>query len=305
MTGPPGGDPRHSPVLGVLWMTAAALCFSVAIGFVRHLSDTYTTFEIALFRQVLGIVVTSFWVWRVGPGVLRTRVIHFHFVRALLGYGGLVAGYYAVTLISIADAQALQFTLPFFTIGFAAWALKETIRRHRWAATIIGFAGALIIIRPGFAEVGAGVYFVLVTAVLYAANHAMTKPLARTDSGGQIVFYMNLIHLPVFLVLAPLAWTDPTLDDVVWIVLVGICGATAHVFLTRAVRLADLSYLAPIDFLKLPVAAGAGYFLFGDSSGRWTWIGAAVIFACGYYNTVAERAAERDRAARAIGTGTP
>ncbi len=66
MTGPGAGDPRHSPVLGVLWMAAASLFFSVAIGFVRHLSDTYTTFEIAFFRQALGIVVASFWVWRVG-----------------------------------------------------------------------------------------------------------------------------------------------------------------------------------------------------------------------------------------------
>ena len=66
MTGPASIDLRHAPVLGVLWMTAAALCFSIAIGFVRHLSDTYTTFEIAFFRQVLGLVLASLWVWRAG-----------------------------------------------------------------------------------------------------------------------------------------------------------------------------------------------------------------------------------------------
>jgi drug/metabolite transporter (DMT)-like permease len=90
-----------------------------------------------------------------------------------------------------------------------------------------------------------------------------------------------------------------------WIALVGICGVTSHIFLTRAVRLADISYLAPIDFLKLPVAAGAGYFLFGDSSDQWTWTGAAVIFACGYYNTRLERAAERARAAETVRDGAP
>ncbi len=295
-----------SPILrGTFWMAMCMFSFAgVAIG-VRALSSHMAIVEIVMFRALFGVVLSLPWLFRTGLSGLKTTRFPLHFARSAANGLGMFCWFTALSMMAIGDVVALQFTTPLFLVLMAAVFLGETVALRRWAATLIGFGGALIIIRPGFSEVSAGVYFVLVTAVLYAANHAMTKPLARTESGGQIVFYMNLIHLPVFLVLAPLAWTDPTLADVMWLVLVGICGVTAHVFLTRAVRLADLSYLAPIDFLKLPVVAGAGYLLFGDSSGPWTWIGAAVIFACGYYNTLAERAAERDRAAQAIGTGGP
>lgn len=285
MTGPPGGDPRHSPVLGVLWMTAAALCFSVAIGFVRHLSDTYTTFEIALFRQVLGIVVTSFWVWRVGPGVLRTGVIHFHFVRALLGYGGLVAGYYAVTLISIADAQALQFTLPFFTIVFAVWALKETVRRHRWAATIIGFAGALIIIRPGFAEVDAGMLIALAAAALFAGSDVTNRYLSGRDAIGAIIFYGFAIQLPIGLAASIPGWVTPSLAELPLITVFAAAAVTAQWCLTRSFAVAEASLVSPVLYLRLPFVALIGFVFFDQVTDAWTWVGAAIMFASTFHST--------------------
>ncbi len=295
-----------SPILrGTFWMALCMLSFAgVAIG-VRALSTHMSIVEIALFRCAFGVLVSLPWLFRAGPGGIRTTRFPLHFARSLANGFGMFCWFTSLSLMAIGDVIALQFTTPLFLVVMAALFLGETVGMRRWVATIIGFGGALIIIRPGFLEVTAGVLFVLVAAFLYAANHALTKPLARTDSGGQIVFYMNLIHLPVFLVLAPMAWTNPVWGDLVWIVLVGVCGASSHVFLARAVRLADLSYLAPIDFLKLPAAAGAGYLLFGDSSDMWTWGGAAVIFACGYYNTLAERAAERDRDAASAGAGTP
>lgn len=276
----------------------------VAVG-VRALSSHMAIVEIVLFRAIFGVLLSLPWLFRSGLRGLRTPQFPVHFARSVANGLGMFCWFTALSLMAIGDVIALQFTTPLFLVVMAALFLGETVGLRRWAATVIGFGGALIIIRPGFNEVTAGVAFALVAALMYAANHAFTKPLSRTDSGGQIVFYMNIIHLPVFLILAPMAWTDPVLSDLGWIVLVGVCGASSHVFLTRAVRLADLSYLAPIDFLKLPAAAGAGYLLFGDSSDMWTWGGAAVIFACGYYNTLAERADERSRETPSTGAGIP
>lgn len=272
----------------------------VAIG-VRALSSHMAIVEIVMFRAAFGVALTLPWLFRSGFSGLKTARFPLHLARSTANGLGMFCWFTALSMMAIGDVIALQFTTPLFLVVMAALFLGEHVGRRRWAATIVGFGGALIIIRPGLNEFGVGVFFVLITAVMYAANHAMTKPLARTDSGGQIVFYMNIIHLPVFLALAPMSWTTPSLADMGWIVLVGVCGATAHIFLARAVRLADLSYLAPIDFVKLPVAAGAGYLLFGDSSDWWTWAGAAVIFACGYYNTLAERSLER----AAAGVGAP
>jgi drug/metabolite transporter (DMT)-like permease len=285
MAGPPIGDRRHSPVRGVLWMTAAALCFSAAIGFVRHLSDTYTTFEIAFFRQVLGIVVTSFWVWRVGLGALKTRVIHFHFVRAILGYSGLVAGYYVVRLISLADAQALQFTLPFFTFVFAGWALKETIRAHRWMATVIGFAGALIIIRPGFADMNVGMLIALVAAALFAGSDVTNRFLSGRDAIGAIIFYGYLIQLPVGFAASIPGWVTPSLAELPLIIVFAASAVAAQWCLTLSFAAAEASLVSPVLYLRLPFAALIGFVFFGQVTDTWTWIGAAIMFASTFYST--------------------
>jgi drug/metabolite transporter (DMT)-like permease len=279
------GNLRHSPVLGVLWMMAAALAFSVAIGFVRFLSDTYTTWEIAFFRQVLGIVITGFWVWRVGLIALKTRVIHFHIVRAVLGYAGLVAGYYAVRLISLADSQALQFTLPFFTFVIAAWALKETIRAHRWVATVIGFAGALIIIRPGFVEVNLGTLIVLAAAALFAGSDVTNRYLSGHDSIGAIVFYGYAIQLPIGLAASIPGWVTPSLAELPLIIVFAASAVAAQWCLTQSFAVAEASLVSPVLYLRLPFAALIGFVFFGQVTDAWTWVGAAIMCASTYYST--------------------
>ncbi len=296
-----------SPILrGTFWMALCMLSFAGVAVAVRALSSHMAIVEIVMFRALFGVLLSLPWAFKAGIAGMKTTRWRLHLARSTANGVGMVCWFTALSLMAIGDVVALQFTTPLFLVMMGAVFLAERVDLRRWLATAAGFCGALIIIRPGFAEITAGVGFVLIAAVLYAANHAMTKPLARTDSGGAIVFYMNLIHLPVFVALAPLVWTAPVAGDIVWLVLLGVCGASSHVFLARAVRLADVSYLAPIDFLKLPAVAGAGYFLFGDTSDPWTFGGAAVIFGAGYYNTVRERRLERERSPDAVlGTGTP
>ncbi len=278
-------------------MTAAALFFSVAIGFVRHLSDTYTTFEIAFFRQVLGIAVTSLWVWRFGLAALKTRVIHLHFLRAVLGYGGLVAVYYAVRLISLADAQALQFTLPFFTFVFAAWALKETIRAHRWAATVIGFAGALIIIRPGFAEVNAGMLIALGAVALFAGSDVTNRYLSGRDTIGAIIFYGFVIQFPIGFAASIPGWVTPSLAELPLIIVFAASAVAAQWCLTRSFAAAEASLVSPVLYLRLPFTALIGFVFFDQVTDLWTWIGAAIMIASTVYGTRIDARLTAQRAA--------
>lgn len=296
-----------SPVLrGTFWMALCILSFAGVGIAVRALSSHMAIVEIVMFRALFGVVLALPWLLSNGLGALRTERLGLHLWRSAANGLGMFCWFTALSLMAIGDVVALQFTTPLWLVLMGAMFLRERVDGARWTATAIGFVGALIIIRPGFAEITWGVFFVMVAAVLYAANHAMTKPLARSDSGGAIVFYMNLIHLPVFVALVPFFWTVPVTGDIGWLVLLGVCGASSHVFLARAVRLADVSYLAPIDFLKLPTVAVAGYFLFGDVSDLMTWGGAAVIFGAGYYNTWRERRLEKQRTAGAmVGAGTP
>ena len=285
MTGSANIDPRHAPVLGVLWMTAAALFFSIAIGFVRYLSDAYTTFEIAFFRQVLGIVVASFWVWRVGLVALRTSVLHLHFVRAILAYGGLVGSYYAVRLISIADTQALQFTLPFFTFIFAAWALNESIRAHRVVTTIVGFVGALIIIRPGFVDANFGMLIALGASALFAGSDVTNRYLSGRDAVGTIMFYGFVIQLPIGLATSIPGWVTPSLAELPLITVFAVSAVAAHWCLTHAFSVAETSLVSPVLYLRLPFAALVGFIFFDQLTDLWTWIGATIMIVSTVYCT--------------------
>jgi len=277
-------------------MAGAALSFSVAIGFVRYLSDTYTTFEIAFFRQALGILVASVWVWRAGLVALRTTVLHLHIFRAILGYGGVLTGYYAVRLISIADAQALQFTLPFFTFVFAAWALKETIRAHRIVATIVGFAGALIIIRPGFVDANLGMLIALSASALFAGSDVTNRYLSGRDSVGAIVFYGFAIQMPIGLVASIPGWVTPSLAEFPLIIVFAASAVVSHWCLTRSFAVAEASLVSPVLFLRLPFVALIGFVFFDQVTDLWTWIGAAIMIASTIYSTRVDARQTADRA---------
>ena len=274
-------------------MIAAAVCFSVAISLVRYLSATFSTFEIVFFRQSFGIVIMLPWLIRFGIYSLRTNEIRIYLVRAVVTYTGMLAGYYAVTLITIADSIALQFTLPFFTIIGALVFLGERVYPHRWIATIVGFAGALIIIRPGFAEVHPGMLVALSTAVLFGLSDTCTRYLSGRDSVGVVIFYGFLLQLPIAAVPAALTWVTPSLSDIPWILVFVVPAIGAQYCITRSFAAAEASLVSPVLFIRLPLVALIGFAFFDELPGTWTWVGAAVLIGSTYYSTRRDAAITR------------
>jgi drug/metabolite transporter (DMT)-like permease len=216
---------------------------------------------------------------------LRTNRLRLHIFRNGVHYLGNVGWFIGVTLVPLADLSALQFTVPLFTIVLAAVVLRETVGAHRWTATAIGFAGALVIIRPGFAEIGPGTIAVVLSAVFYAASQVSTKSLSRTDSPNLILFYMALIFVPISAVPAAFDWTTPTLADAIPILLLGVFGVLAHACIIRSFAAADASFVMPFDFLRLPIAALFGFVLYLERPDIWVWTGAVIIFGAAYYIT--------------------
>ena len=281
----PAVGPPRSNLRGILWMLIFAFIMSFMWILIRHVSADIHPFEIAFFRQVLGFVLAGFWVWRAGLAALRTSVFHLHFVRSILAYGGLVGSYYAVRLVSIADTQALQFTLPFFTFVFAAWVLNETIRSHRVVTTIIGFVGALIIIRPGFVDTNIGMLIALGASALFAGSDVTNRYLSGRDAVGAIMFYGFVIQLPIGIATSIPGWVTPSLAELPLITMFGVSAVAAHWCLTHAFSVAETSLVSPVLYLRLPFAALIGFVFFDQVSDLWTWIGAAVMIASTVYCT--------------------
>lgn len=279
------------PVRGALWMIGAATSLVVMAVLVRFLTPKYHVLELIFLRNVIVLVLMAPWIMRTGLGNLRTPRLTGHGWRNALLYSGNVAWFFGVTMVSLADLAALQFTMPLFTIIMAAIALREKIGVHRWSATVVGFLGALVIIRPGIIELDLGAIVVLIAAFMYSAAYIVTKKLSSTESGNLVVFYMSVFIVAFAFIPAMFVWRTPDLIDAPALIGLGVMGYTTHFCVTRAMAAADASYVAPFDFLRLPMSAILGYVLFQEVSDPWVWAGAAVIFWAAYYNTWMEKRA--------------
>jgi drug/metabolite transporter (DMT)-like permease len=268
-----------SPLAGVTWMFAAALAFAVSFIFVRELSGTYTIFQIVLMRYAFGFVFLSPWIVRTRPKLLPDRQLWYHVQRAGLIYCGLFASYYSVTVITLADSMALQFTLPVFASLIAIAFLGERPPPHRFIAIAAGFCGAMVILRPGMMAINVGMLVAVLAAALYGGSDVTTRYLSRAFSTSEIVFYGYVLQIPLAAVLTVPVWVTPPVADWPAIVAFALAAFASQWCLTHAYGKADASLVSPVLFARLPFAAALAWLFFGEATDLWTWVGATLIFA--------------------------
>lgn len=273
-------------------MLAAAFSYSVAGALVRFVSDDISVFVLAFMRSVIALAMFAPMIirtGRMGLGGLRTSQITLHVIRAAVTYAAIMFWYLGVSSMPLADYHALQFTLPLFTLAFTAIFLREEIGSTGWIAVAIGMVGALVIIRPGFTVFGVGAAFAIASTVSYGLVNVMVRVLTRKDSASLIVVYTNTLMLPLSIGPAIWFWTTPTLAQWPLVIGVGVFSTLGMTFLTRAIGSADARVVQPFDFARLPFAAGLAFFLFGEVSDVWTWVGATIIFFSGCFVLRRER----------------
>ena len=272
-------------ILAAIWALLAAASFAVMMASVRYMDGKFDAFEIVFFRALIGIFIVIPLVTKFGVGALKTDRLPMHIVRTLFALFAMATLYYALAFIPIAQAVALTFLIPLFTTIAAGTVLREKVGIHRWGATLAGFGGALVIIRPGVVDVSLPILMVVLSSALYAGAWSSVKVLTRTDSAAVTVFWMNLLMLPLTAIPLVFFWITPGPEDVLPIVVMALSGWAAHFFQARAFKAADASAVMPYDFLRLPLGALFGYLLFAELIDGWTWAGAVVIFLAGYYIT--------------------
>jgi drug/metabolite transporter (DMT)-like permease len=263
--------------LGAIAMfVAMAVC-------IRALANRLPAGDIAFYRAFFGLLLLLPLVfgggWARARRTIATCRLPLFALRALFTYLAIASYFYALLKIPMAEAISLSTTLPIFMTAMAALILGEAVGLRRWTAVGIGFVGALLIVRPGFAEVSWAAVTALASAALYAAAGITVKLLSRTEPPGRIVFYMNLFV--ALLAAAPVLvdFTPPRWADFPYILAIGATGTLAHYFQSNAFKRAQASFVAPFDFLRLPLGALCGYLIFNDRPSDWVWIGAALIFA--------------------------
>jgi drug/metabolite transporter (DMT)-like permease len=252
---------------------------------------------VAWARWTAGLaMIAPFLVAAAGLAALGTRHIHLHGLRAGFHAAGYVLWYLAVALIPLAEAAALGFSGPIFVAIGAALFLGESVHRRRWAAVAIGFAGVLVIVRPGFADANLGTLLMLASVPLIAASNLVAKKLTAHDRPEVIVFWQSVLASGCFLPFAVLDWQVPTLPQTGWLLLAALFGQLGYLFMTNAYRLADISAVQPTFFLGIVWAALFDHFVFGRSADLATFAGAAIIVAS--TSLIAHREAADSRRAK-------
>ncbi len=266
-------------------MLGAMTCFATMSVFIRFSSEQVHVLEVVFFRNFLALLLMTPWLARQGIGVMKTGRLGLYTTRAVLNVFGMAAGFTAVTMITLAEATALSFTAPLFATLGAVLILGEIVRIRRITALVIGFAGMLIVLRPGLTEISTGALLALVNALSIALTILIVKRLTETESPATIVTYMALLQTPLALIPAVFVWTWPEPMTWIWLFCLAITGTVGHLLYTQAIKLAEISQIQPLDFVRLPLIAVIGYVLFGEVPTIWTWIGGAVIFVSTAYVT--------------------
>jgi drug/metabolite transporter (DMT)-like permease len=267
------------------WMLGALASFlAMAIGGRELAASGMGTFQILLFRSLVGLGVIGLLVLRTGPALLRTQRMGEHVWRNVAHFGGQFGWFFAIAAMPLAEVFAIEFTIPIWTALLAAAFLGERLTGVRWLALALGLAGVVLVLRPGAAIVQPAALAALGGALAYAVSHLLTKRLTSSEAPLAILFYMTVVQLPLGLVGAWPQWRPLTLAQAPWLVVVGLTALSAHYCLARALRLADVSVVLPIDFLRLPLVGLLGYLLYGEAVGAAALAGAALILLANVIN---------------------
>jgi drug/metabolite transporter (DMT)-like permease len=270
-------------------MLVSTIFFASMHACVRFVSAEIHPFEVTFFRNLFGFVTLIPWFVIQGLEPLRTRRFGLHFARAGTNVVAMLMFFMALSMTPMVQVQALAFTAPLFTTVLATLILKEDVRIRRWMAALVGFIGALIIIRPGIQPIDTGALLTVVSAAVWAFTMIIIKQLSRTDSAFTITAYMVILMTPMSLVAAVPVWDWPNLEQLGWLAACGITGTAAQFLMAQAFRSADASVVLPLDFMKVVWGALIAWLWFGEVVGIWTWIGAVIIFAGASYIAFRER----------------
>ena len=264
-------------VKGIGWMLLSGIMFIGVTGIVRYLGGEMHPIQAAFIRYALGIVLVVPVILRVGLYELLSARIRLHASRGLVHGIGVMLWFYAMSRLPIAEVTALGFTTPIFTAAGAMLILGERAKNYRVAGIVLGFIGALIVLRPGLRIIDFGAVAMLIAAPLFACSLLMAKVATKTESSSVIVALLSVFCTLTLLPLALVYWRTPTMEEWLLLLLAAVFATAGHYFLTRAFQSAELSALQPFSFLQLVWATLLGLVVFSEQPDLWLWLGAGVI----------------------------
>lgn len=290
----PVAEPRAGPevattadrtVEGIALLVLSVGLFSIMDGAVKWLGASYSTFQIVFFRSLFAFLPLGFVVWRIGGlrQALLVRDGRGQALRCLFGLASMLLFFYSYAEMRLADAIAIGFAAPIFVTALSMPLLGEPVGWRRWAACLVGFAGVLVMLKPGAGTFEPVALAALGATLFYALAILWVRKLSKTESNASIIVYFTVTTTLVSAAALPFVWITPSLPDLALLVAVGIVGGVAQIVMTQAFRLAEVSILMPFDYTAMVWAVGLGWLIWDEIPGLNIWAGFALVLASGLY----------------------
>jgi drug/metabolite transporter (DMT)-like permease len=284
-------------IQGALWLVSGGFIFTSNSAMIRLLSTEIESVQTAFFRAFFSVLLLA-------PMILTGRVqpwkserLQGHFWRTAMGTTSMVLGFYAVSMLPLADATALAFSQPLFSVVLAALVLREKVRWRRWSATIVGFIGVLVMVRPGSGSLQPGAAVALLNALASATSILLVRRLSDSEKPLMILTQFALFSTLLLVLPAIWFWKWPSAGGWALAIGVSISATIGQYFWVQAFAVGEMSAVAPFDYLRLPFAVFVGWMIWSEMPVIWTYVGATIVIASALYIAYRESQILRERRA--------
>jgi drug/metabolite transporter (DMT)-like permease len=282
---------RNRPLLGIALNLAAVSVFPFLDTVAKILGQqAIPVFEIVWARQFFGLLLlTPLLIANEGPQALIPQSPQLNILRAIFIMLSTVGFFGALRYLGLAETLAIYFIQPLIVTMLAPWLLNETVGIRRWIAVLVGFVGVLIIIRPGFQTLNAGVFLALGSGLGSAIALILTRKVSGIASAMATTVHANFYGTLMTSVIVIFFWQTPTLHQVFLFILLGFFGTLGNYLTLKAFTYAEASLLAPFGYAEMINAVILGWIFFSDFPDKWTFLGVAILIACAIYISYRER----------------
>ena len=262
--------------LSVLLMILSGVCFVAMHSAAKYLADEVHIFEIVFLRCALVVVILSPFLFKEGKKSLFTKQPKNQIYRIVSNSIAILLFFYGLSISPLSLATVLNFTAPIFTVIFAIIFLKEKLTTYRLISLFLGFIGVMCVLRPDL-SLNLGGILVLLSSLVWASSLIFIKKLTKTDSAVTISLYAGVGMMPVTFAAAYPYLGEINFVQFLFILFIAVSGTTAQTLLNSALKRGDLSFLLPLDFLRLIWSVLLGVALFGESTSVFLWLGGLFI----------------------------
>ncbi len=264
--------------MAALWMAGWLALMLIVVVAGRETTRELNVFQITEVRAVFGFLMLYPLVHLNGGfAAMKTSRPLQHIGRNLIHYAAGLGWFFALTLIPLGQVVSIEFTMPIWTAILAVGFLGERMTAAKISAIVLGVVGVIIIVRPAAGEINPGQLIALGAAVGFGISVAMMKSLTHTEKTLAIIFWMLVIQSAAGFLPSLYVWKWPTAYAWGWIVVIAFCGTFSHYCMARAMLYADATVVLPMDFLRVPLSAAAGWLIYSERLDMFTVLGAALI----------------------------